>query len=530
MTRALFRKQMMEVFSWLYKNQKTGKFRTLGGTVAYSLMYLAIFVGLGAIFFMLGKMLCEPLLSVDMGWLYWCLMGLVGVFLGVFGSAFNTYSALYQAKDNDLLLSMPIPNSRILLIRLSGVYAMGLMYELIVMIPTLLVWFMTAQVSVVGVVCAVLVPFILSVFVLVLSAILGWVVALVVGKLKSKNIITVLLSLGFIGAYYYIYGKAYSMIQEILLHAEAIGGKMKGGLNPLYHMGLGAAGNVPSLLIFTAMVGVMFSLVYLVMSRSFLRLVTTSQGGRKTAYREKKTHVRSVKGALLHKELLRFTGSANYMLNCGLGILFMPVAAVLLLWKQDVIREVLAELPLAGGVPALIAAGAVCLMVTMNDMVAPSVSLEGKNLWVAQSLPVSGSQVLGAKLRMQLLLTLIPAAMPIGAVEWVLRPGIPYCVMIPVTVVLFAVLMAGIGLGANLKMPNLSWTSEIVPIKQSASVMLALFGGWLLVAGAVGLYLLLDEFLSPMGYFLLICGVLLVADLLILGWLYYRGGEIFERM
>ena len=31
------------------------------------------------------------------------------VFLGAFGSVFNTYSSLYLAKDNDLLLSLPIP-------------------------------------------------------------------------------------------------------------------------------------------------------------------------------------------------------------------------------------------------------------------------------------------------------------------------------------------------------------------------------------------------------------------------------------
>lgn len=79
-----------------------------------------------------------------MGWLYWCLMGLIALFMGVFDSVFNTYSLLYQAKDNDLLLSMPIPVSYLLLMRLSGVYAMGLLYELIVMIPTVLVWLLHA--------------------------------------------------------------------------------------------------------------------------------------------------------------------------------------------------------------------------------------------------------------------------------------------------------------------------------------------------------------------------------------------------
>ena len=51
---------------------------------------------------------------------------------------------------------------------------------------------------------------------------------------------------------------------------------------------------------------------------------------------------------------------------------------------------------------------ALCMLASMNDMAAPSVSLEGKSLWLLQSLPVTPWQVLRAKLRLQLLLTAIP--------------------------------------------------------------------------------------------------------------------------
>ena len=56
-------------------------------------------------------------------------MGLLAVLLGAFGSVFNTYSSLYLSKDNDLLLSMPIPVRSIMASRLLGVYLMGLMYS-----------------------------------------------------------------------------------------------------------------------------------------------------------------------------------------------------------------------------------------------------------------------------------------------------------------------------------------------------------------------------------------------------------------
>lgn len=529
MTKALFKKQMMEVFSWIYKDRKSGKLRSAKGIAGYVVMYLILFGFLGVIFYMAGSMLCEPLVSGGMGWMYWCLMGLISLFFGVFGSVFNTYASLYQAKDNDFLLSMPVPASRILLVRLSGVYAMGLMYELIVIIPALIVWFLTAPFSGIGTVCAALIPLVLSVLILVLSAVLGWVVALIAGNLKHKNVITVFVSLAFIAGYYYIYSQAYSMLQAILLNAEAIGNKMKAVFYPLYHMGLAAEGNWLSMLIFTAVIAVLFIMVYAVLSRSFLQLATANRGTARTVYKEQRAKVRSVGGALLQKELRRFLGSSNYMLNCGLGIILMPIAAAALVWKAESVQTFLAA-AFAQKYTPLLAAGAVCMMATMNDITAPSVSLEGKNLWLVQAFPISGRQVLRAKLNLHLILTLIPAIPLVAAVEWVMKPDPIYVILIPVVVVLFVLLMAVLGLVINLKMPNLNWTSEIIPIKQSMGVMLALFGGWAIVAALAGLYVLLENVFSMAAYFVLVCGLLLICCCMLLRWLWTKGAGIFSAL
>ena len=45
-----------------------------------------------------------------------------------------------------------------------------------------------------------------------------------------------------------------------------------------------------------------------------------------------------------------------------------------------------------------------CGIISMDIMTAPSISLEGKSLWIVQSLPVTSWQVLRAKLDMQLIL------------------------------------------------------------------------------------------------------------------------------
>ena len=53
-------------------------------------------------------------------------------------------------------------------------------------------------------------------------------------------------------------------------------------------------------------------------------------------------------------------------------------------------------------------------------------------------------------------------------------PGSPLeLLFIAVTALSYALLMALLGLFLGLKMPNLSWTNEVVPIKQSACVALS---------------------------------------------------------
>lgn len=527
---ALFKKQMMEVFSWVYQNKKSGKNRTAKGIAGYVLLYLLISGILGAVFYFVANTLCRPLASAGMGWLYFAIMGLMALFLGVFGSVFNTYASLYKSKDNDFLLAMPIPPVRILSIRLSGVYFTGLMYELIVMIPTLIVWFLNMELGAVGVVCTLLIPLVLSVLALVFSALLGWLVALVSNKLKHKNVVVVLLSLVVFAVYYYFCGNVYNIAQSILANPQEVGNQVRSILYPLYHMGLAAEGNPLSMLIFAAIAGGLFALTFWVLSRNFLKIVTSNRGEAKVRYQEKRITARSVSGALLYKEQLRFLGSASYMLNCGLGVVIMLVSAVVLVWKKAMLQELLQNIFAEHMDMVFLAVAAVCLLATMNDITAPSVSLEGKNLWLAQVFPVSGKQVLVAKLKLHLLLTLIPAAVLVTAVEWVVKPSIPFAVLIPAATVLFIIMMAEFGLFLDVRKPNLYWTNETVPLKQGMSVMVYLFGGWALIVALAAGYCFLSKLLSPLVYLAGVTALLLVVSVLLYRWLCTKGAKRFEKL
>ena len=140
MLKTLLKKQLFELnFSFFY-DQKKGKMRSKASSITFIVLYALLMVGIiGGMFAVFAAMVCAPLVQAGMGWLYFTIFGLMAIALGVFGSVFNTYSGLYLAKDNDLLLSMPIPVHYLLITRLAGVYLMGLMFSSVVILPAVIV-------------------------------------------------------------------------------------------------------------------------------------------------------------------------------------------------------------------------------------------------------------------------------------------------------------------------------------------------------------------------------------------------------
>lgn len=476
MLKTLVKKQLMEIFRSYFYNAKTNKKRSTAGIIAYILLFAALMIGLGGMFTGLSASLCAPLAQAGMGWLYFALMSLLAIFLGAFGSVFNTYSGLYFAKDNDLLLSLPIPVRTLMASRLLTVYLMGLMYSAVVILPAVIV------------------------------------------------------SLAGLAIYYFFVFKAQTAIEQLVANAAVYGEKIKGAAHPLYVFGLTGTGDVTAMLLSAAVILALFALTWTLLSRSFLQITTASGASGKAVYREKAVKRRSIDGALFGKELARFTASPNYMLNSGLGILLLPISGILLLWKGGTVVSLLNEAftSQSGCAEVLLCTG-VCAIASMNDMATPSVSLEGKSLWLAQSLPVKPWQVLRAKLKVQLALTALPALVPLACMAFIL----PVTAALPLVfaeALAYIAFSACLGLTLGVARANLTWTSELMPIKQSLAVTIALFGGWLYAIVFAGLYLWQGWKLGAAAYLAIVAAVTLAMTELLLRWLKTKGAQRFAML
>lgn len=530
MLKLLVKKQLTSIFrSYFYDAKKNQKRPALSVTL-YFLFFALIMLGvLGGMFTWLSIVLCAPMIAAGAGWLYFALMGIIAIALGTFGSVFNTYSELYLAKDNDQLLSLPIPVRTIVTSRLVTVYLMGLLYSAMASVPAVIVYCCVAPLTPMVLLGGLVFVLLISLFVLELSCALGWVVAVVSLRVRNKSFAVVAASLLFIAGYYFVSFKAQGVLQEILLNAAFYADSIRGVAWPLYLFGRMGEGDAAAMLLSAAVVGLLLALLWRLLSRSFLGLATGTGRSAQRQARKGSGKQKSVASALLGKELARFFASPNYIMNCGLGSIFMPLAAVLLLWKGDAFLELIDAMlgGCPGALPVMLGAGMGALLTT-NDITAPSVSLEGKGLWLSQSLPVSPWQVLRAKLQAHLLLTFVPAV-PVMAVILVRSPG-ALTLLGAVCAALLLWMWAEAGLILGVTMPNLTWTNELAPIKQSLPVLLALTGGWAISAGIGALYLWQGWRIGAAAYLAAWSALLLALGLVLRRWLRTRCAAAFAAL
>ncbi|MBO4734449.1 MAG: hypothetical protein J5662_08235, partial [Clostridia bacterium] len=464
MIKILLKKQLFEIFKAYFFDMKKNKARSKAATIGFFVLFgILLLVIMGSFFGVISFALC-PIVTLGYGWLYYAIIGLISVLLGIFGSVFSTYSGLYLAKDNDLLLSMPVPVKAIMVSRLLGVYLMGLLYSAIALIPAIVVRFIFVGISAGEAVGAVIFIVLISLFVLVLSCVLGYVVAKISLKLKNKSFITVILALAFLALYYYFYFNANTFLSGLIGNIGVYGAAIKSKAYPVYLIGRAAEGDLLPIIAVSAVVLLLLFVTLFVISRSFIKIATSTSAVAKVKYKQKKLTEKSQSGALLSREFKRFTSSANYMLNCGLGAVLLPAAAVFLFLKGADIRILIND-ALSSFKDMVYVAVAVMveLLVSMNDIATPSVSLEGKTLCQLRSLPIDTKKVLKAKLLLQIYVCMVPTIIFVSSAVFALRPDVITAVFTVLLSAVIVVFYAVFDLYCGLHKVNLAWTNEVVP-------------------------------------------------------------------
>ena len=199
-----------------------------------------------------------------------------------------------------------------------------------------------------------------------------------------------------------------------------------GAQRPRRLRGGAAAGALPALVGLVLGTVLCFAAFCKLLEKPYLRRMTARKGTVRTAYHARKARPVSLRQALLRRELLHLGSSSAYMLNSAMGTLGLLVLGGVSLWKADLFARFAQAVP--EGVPVLVCC-AVCAVSAANFLTTPSVSLEGRTVWLLQSLPIPSWQALCAKLELHLLLTGVPAALCLVCMQAAVQMQVLYSIL-----------------------------------------------------------------------------------------------------
>lgn len=410
------------------------------------------------------------------------LMMTVSSVMILFTTMFKANNFIFCARDNDLLMSLPVKNWAIIVSRFGSLYIYEAMITMIIMLPALAVYIFMCRPSALFIIEALASIFFVPLIPLALATLVGIVITYIAARFRYKNFLTMVLgAIAFLAVMYYSFSMS-SMDGGKLMEVNTLIMDMINRLYPpaaLYSAGLlgSALSYVGYLLVSAAVAGVIIALVAWRFNRLSAALMSHKTRGN---FKMTRLKTGTVFGALLSREFKRYFSSTIYVLNTGLIYVLLIAGAIALFFVKD-IDVIFSSVPNASAMIGVLVPLLISFFAGITSTTSVSLSLEGGKLWLLNSFPVSSGTVFRAKIAMNLILGL-PCVL-IAAVLCIIRFRLDLLwgaltIIIPV---LYTLLAAIGGMFVNLRFPNLSWTNEAAVVKQSASSMVTVFGGMALI-------------------------------------------------
>ncbi|MBQ8720259.1 MAG: hypothetical protein IJY65_04430 [Clostridia bacterium] len=517
-----------------FGGKSDGKRQGKGRVILFSILFLYLIAAFAFLSTMMAVLFAEMLVGRGGEWLYHGIFALITFSFVFIFSIFETKSDLFDCSDNDLLLSMPIRPRDIVLSRIFTILVYNYAEAAVIMLPAIIVYGVVAA-DIVGIFGSIVLFLFIPPLATALASGVGYLLAVVSRRVKNKTLVSVILSALFLGAYFYLYGLFLGNSEAMFENLEESAEALKSSLGFLSTIGeVGLLKPLNTVLFVLISVGVSL-LAYATVSANYLKVITDKGGVKRTEYQKRRLTVASPIFAVVKKELSLFFSSATYIMNGAIGLVMTLVLSVAALVKRSDLLSVLEELgaEMQTDLTATLAptvAVALLLLSSMTMISCSAVSLEGRNLWVIKSMPLSGREVLIAKTLPQLIMS-VPVSIISGTLLSIaFGLTIPEGLLVNLVGLLGQIIFAVFGTVINTYLPKFEFENEAQVIKQSMAsflVMMAQMLFSLLIYFAASVLSLLLGSLITLGAMTLI---LLLVSLLLAVLLLRPAANRFERL
>ena len=449
--------------------------------------------------------------------------------LALVEGVYKSQGILFEAKDSELLFSLPISKKSILTARVIKLYVFQFLYSLLFTVPGIAIYAYyvkpTAYFYAITVIMLILFPIIPT----VLGCMIGFITKQISVRFKARRAVQIILTFIFISILMIASFNLKSVIASITENAANIDATIRSVYFPIdIYMDLINGFDIVKFVLLIAINALLLLLFVTLAGKKYFRIISKSKENFK-AVKTKQIAVEdfsykksSVIMALLKKEFVRYFSSTVYVVNTMFGIVLLLIATVALClnFDQAIISMASENIPMEDVATLHMLAPKVYLAILiglsfMTSITSSSISLEGKTFNISKSLPVKEDKMLLAKVLMSDIIT-IPAVLICDIIFlFSFEVSILDAVLIILASFIAPSIAAVFGLIVNLKYPKMNASSDTEVVKQSTSSMVAVFGGMFLA----GVFVTITFVHAGLGDYAMIIEDVLLGGILLVLWM-----------
>lgn len=461
---------------------------------------------------------------------------LPGLFMAVtclmilFTSIYKVKGVLFGFKDYDIVMSLPVKTWVVVASRLMLLYLINMVFVLSLLVPNYIIYGIMAKPSPVFYVLSMVSLLFIPIIPIIIASILGVILAVISAGFKYSNVIHMILMFASI---ILIFVVSFQMQDESQF--MEFGTLIRDKMVEVYPLAAWYLKGIIDydILSYVAFLVVSFLalIVFSIIVGRYFKWMNTAMSAKRTTtnYQVKELKKSGQLKALFKKEAKRYFSCTIYVFNTAFGLVLMLIGAIaLLFFKSEQIEQIL-DIPAAAGMLKDMVPYLMSFMVGMVAITASSISLEGKNIWILKSSPISANTILGAKIIFSLSLTIPVSFLTALIAGFGLKMSFLNFLLTILLPIAYCYLTAVLGLVINLKLPMLEWKNETVVVKQSAASMLGTLSSFLTVGIPFVLLIVVDGMNKMAFGFGTVVVVLLVSGLL-QSYLNNQGGKLINRL
>ena len=456
---------------------------------------------------------------------------------------YKSGSLIFNCKDDQLLLSLPIKRSIVLFARVFKFYVFELFFNSLFLIPIMIAYIEWGSITWTYFLTSFIMIIILPIIPIVLSCFVGAITSSLSSRFKHKNVVEIIITMAFVLGIMYISFNMNNIFIYVQKHATSINDLITKIYYPAgIYSKLVTNFNINDLLIFILINVSIFVIAILILSKFYFKInsrvknVVTSKNKVKVSALSFEQKDKTI--SLIKKEINSFFKIPVLIINAGFASILFIIGVVLivvkfdnivLLFENPEISKIISKDLILNNI-SLIIFLLISLTAFMTSITSSLISLEGKNIGILKSLPVKEKTILMSKIYAALVMTTPVLLIGDIVLFFKFKTNIIEAILLLILSIIMPLVSHFIGIIINLKYPKLEWESATEVVKQSTSSFISVMIGMVLFISSIAIIVHLIGKLSSLLILLLATIIFVIINIFLYLYLINKSVVNFNKL